>query len=142
MKLIKRIALWFGLAFLILFVASVVIAVVFEDEIGQKLVTEINKGLVNDLEVENLTMDMSGASETTLHGTANNFEIGISGAGDLDAKKLKTRNTSIDISGAGSAIVYAKKTLKIEVSGAGSVQYKGNPKVDQSISGAGSVIQL
>ncbi|MFK7984258.1 MAG: AsmA-like C-terminal region-containing protein [Saprospiraceae bacterium] len=58
MKLIKRIALWFGLAFLILFVASIVIAVVFEDEIGQKLVTEINKGLVNDLEVENFRLSL------------------------------------------------------------------------------------
>ena len=54
MKLIKRVALWFGLAFVLLFIASVVIAVVFEDEIGQQLVTEINKGLVNDLKVENL----------------------------------------------------------------------------------------
>lgn len=95
-----------------------------------------------DLEVENLTMDMSGASETTLSGSANNFDIEISGAGELDAKKMKTRNTSIDISGAGSAIVFAKKTLKVEVSGAGSVQYKGNPKIEKSISGAGSVNQL
>lgn len=95
-----------------------------------------------NLEVENLTMNMSGASETTLSGNANNFDIEISGAGDLDAKKLKTRNTTVDISGAGSAIVYAKKTLKIEVSGAGSVQYKGNPKIEKSISGAGSVTEI
>ena len=58
MKLVKRIAIWFGLAFLILFVASIVIAVVFEDEIGQKLVTEINKGLVDDLEVENFRLSL------------------------------------------------------------------------------------
>jgi len=95
-----------------------------------------------DLEVENLIMDMSGASETTLSGSANNFEIEISGAGDLQAKKLKTRNTTIDISGAGSAVVFAKKTLKVEVSGAGSVKYKGNPKVEKDISGAGSVTEL
>jgi len=95
-----------------------------------------------DLDIENLTMEMSGASETDLSGLANNFEIKISGAGDLDAKKLKTRNTSIDISGAGSAIVYAKKTLNIEVSGAGSVKYKGNPKVEKSINGAGSVTEI
>lgn len=95
-----------------------------------------------DLVVENLSMDMSGASETTLSGTANNFEIEISGAGELQAKKLKTRNSTIDISGAGSAIVFVKKTLKVDVSGAGSVQYKGNPKIEKSISGAGSVTEL
>lgn len=95
-----------------------------------------------ELDVENLTMGMSGASETTLSGVANNFDIEISGAGELQAKKLKTRNTTIAISGAGSATVYAKKTLNIEVSGAGSVQYKGSPKVVKSISGAGSVKRL
>ncbi|MGB0882274.1 MAG: head GIN domain-containing protein [Vicingaceae bacterium] len=95
-----------------------------------------------DVDVENLTMDMSGASETTLAGTSNNFEIKISGAGELDAKKMKARNTSIDISGAGSAIVNVKKKLKVDVSGAGSVQYKGNPKIEKSISGAGSIKQL
>ena len=58
MKLVKRIAIWFGLAFVILFVASVVIAIVFEDEIGQKLVTEINKGLVDDLAVENFRLSL------------------------------------------------------------------------------------
>ena len=58
MKLIKRIALWFGLAFVILFIASVVIAVVFEDEIGQRLVTEINKGLVDDMKVENFRLSL------------------------------------------------------------------------------------
>jgi len=95
-----------------------------------------------NLEVENLVMDMSGASETTLTGSANNLDIEISGAGDLDAKKLKTKNTNINISGAGSAIVNVKKKLKVDVSGAGSVQYKGNPKIEESISGAGSVTKI
>jgi Putative auto-transporter adhesin, head GIN domain len=95
-----------------------------------------------DVDVENLRMDMSGASETTLSGNANNFEIEISGAGELQAKKLKTRNAIVDISGAGSAIVHAKKTLKVEVSGAGSVKYKGSPKIEKEISGAGSVEKI
>ncbi len=94
------------------------------------------------LDVETLTMDMSGASETTLKGKADHFEIELSGAGELDAKKLKTRNAIIGISGAGSAIVHAKKTLKVDVSGAGSVKYKGNPKITKDISGAGSVKKL
>jgi hypothetical protein len=92
--------------------------------------------------IENLTMNMSGASETTLVGNVDNFEIEISGAGELDALKLKTRNTTIAISGAGSASVFAKKTLDISVSGAASVHYKGSPKITKSISGAGSIEQL
>ena len=87
-------------------------------------------------------MEMSGASETTLRGKAENFDIELSGASDLQAEKLKTKHTSVDISGAGNAKVFAKKTLKVEVSGAGSVKYKGNPKITKDISGAGSVTKL
>lgn len=95
-----------------------------------------------DVEANLLKMDMSGASETTLKGKAENFEIELSGAGDLQAEKLKTKHTVVDISGAGSAKVFAKKTLNVEVSGAGSVQYKGKPKITKDISGAGSVSKL
>ena len=111
---------------------------------GENLEIEVSgAGDVNlKLDVEELKMDMSGASETTLSGKAHHFEIELSGAGELDAEKLKSRNVIIDISGAGSAIVNAKKTLNVEVSGAGSVKYKGNPKITKDISGAGSVKKL
>jgi carbon monoxide dehydrogenase subunit G len=95
-----------------------------------------------DIETESLTIDVSGASETTLAGKTNNFDIELSGASELDAKKLKSQNISIDISGAGSAVVFAKKTLNVSVSGAGSIQYKGNPKITKDISGAGSISKL
>jgi hypothetical protein len=95
-----------------------------------------------DVNLENLTLNMSGASETTFTGNADNFKIELSGAGELDAKKLKTRNTSMLISGASSASVFAKKTLDISVSGAASVRYKGSPKITKSISGAGSIEQI
>ena len=46
----------------------------------------------------------------------------------------------MDISGAGSAEVYASVKLDAEVSGAGTVRYKGNAtNVSQHVSGAGSV---
>jgi hypothetical protein len=46
----------------------------------------------------------------------------------------------VEISGAGSAQVFASVRLNAEVSGAGSVDYKGGaPAVDQHVSGAGSV---
>ncbi|MDF1671905.1 MAG: DUF2807 domain-containing protein [Vicingaceae bacterium] len=107
-------------------------------EINISGAADINLGV----DVISLTMDMSGASETTLRGKAENFDIELSGASDLQAEKLKTKHTSVDISGAGSAKVFAKKTLKVEVSGAGSVKYKGNPKITKVISGAGSVTKL
>lgn len=58
MKIIKRIAIWLGIAFFFLFIASVVIAVAFEDEIGQRLLAEINKELVSDLQVESFRLSL------------------------------------------------------------------------------------
>ena len=66
-------------------------------------------------------MDISGANETKLFGNVNNFDIEIYGASDLDAEKLKTINTSLDILDAGNAIVFAKKILNLQVSGAGHI---------------------
>lgn len=111
---------------------------------GENLEIDVSGAGDVDLKVdlEDLSMDMSGASETTLSGKANHFEIELSGAGELNAEKLQTRNTIIEISGAGSAVVHAKNTLRVEVSGAGSVKYKGNPKITKDISGAGSVKRL
>lgn len=111
---------------------------------GEQL--EINVSGAADIELKielnNLEMDMSGASETTLTGSANNFKIKLSGDGELDAEKFKTQNTSIAISGAGEATVFAKKLLDVKVSGAGNIKYKGNPKITKSISGAGSINKL
>ena len=87
-------------------------------------------------------MDISGANETTLFGNVNNFDIEIYGASDLDAEKLKTINTSLDILDAGNAIVFAKKTLNIEISVAGNIQYKGTPKIKKHISEAGSITKI
>jgi len=94
------------------------------------------------VELENLQMELSGASETSLSGDATNFEIDLSGASELEAKQLKTDHTTIDISGAGNATVFAKKTLNVTVSGAGSIKYKGNPTIKKDISGAGSIDKL
>jgi len=58
MKILKRIAIWLGIALFFLFIASIVIAIMFEDEIGQQLVAEINKELVADLEVENFRLSL------------------------------------------------------------------------------------
>jgi hypothetical protein len=112
--------------------------------IGEKLEIEVSgAGDINlDLVLENLTMELSGASETNLKGSATDFEIELSGASELAAEKFKTQHTVLDISGAGEATVFAKKTLEVEISGAGTVRYKGNPKIKKDISGAGSIKEL
>jgi hypothetical protein len=92
-----------------------------------------------DLNLDRLEADFSGASDVKLAGTAGEMEMDISGAGELDALELEAEKVKLDVSGAATAKVYAKTFLEVDVSGAATVKYKGNPQVDSEVSGAGSV---
>jgi len=92
-----------------------------------------------NVNVKRLNLEISGASESVLSGKAENVEIEARGACEIEAFKLSAKNMFIDISGAGSADVNAKKILDIEISGAGEIRYKGTPKITQDISGSGSI---
>lgn len=107
---------------------------------------------------ENISIDLSGASNANLEISAPVIEAELSGAGSLSMKgeardlsisgsgssdfkcfDLIAGNVSVDISGAGNAEVFASTKLDVEVSGAGDIVYKGNPAVSQQLNGAGSV---
>jgi hypothetical protein len=63
----------------------------------------------------------------------------LSDAGDFDAFDLVAGDVEIDLSGAGSARVYATEKLDVSISGAGTVKYRGDPEVHKQISGLGSL---
>lgn len=92
-----------------------------------------------DIKAPKISVELSGAGTVSLKGETKDFHADISGSADIKCFTLLTENTNLEISGAGSAAVFASVKLDVSVSGAGSVQYKGNPSVNQSISGAGSV---
>ena len=92
-----------------------------------------------DVDAPKITAGISGSGSINLKGQAKNLEINLTGAGHAYCYDLLTENTSVDISGAGSAQVYASVKLTADVSGAGNISYKGNAAVSQQISGAGSV---
>lgn len=92
-----------------------------------------------EVDAPKITAGISGTGSVDLKGQAKDLEINLTGAGHAYCYDLLTENTSIDISGAGSAQVYASVKLTAEVSGAGNISYKGNASVSQQISGAGSV---
>ena len=54
----KKILLWFFIFFLVVFAASVTIAIFFEKQISQQLITAINKELVNDIQVEDFELSL------------------------------------------------------------------------------------
>jgi len=80
-----------------------------------------------DIEVDNLSSSISGASTVYLSGKAEQHSLGTSGASTLNAANLETQTTVADLSGASSAIVFARQDLVAELSGSADIDYKGSP---------------
>jgi hypothetical protein len=92
------------------------------------------------LAANDLDLDFSGASQVNMFGNANEVTLDLSGASDLDALELEAEKYSADISGASHAKIFVKTELSVDVSGAASLKYKGEPKLIQTdVSGAGSL---
>ncbi len=92
-----------------------------------------------ELDAPTVRVDLSGASSVKLRGTTKEFSAGGSGSTDIHAFDLLSETSSVGLSGAGSAEVFASVSLDVKVSGAASVKYKGNGQVNSKITGAGSV---
>jgi hypothetical protein len=93
-----------------------------------------------EVDAPRLKAEVSGSGSIYLKGTTKDVYLDLTGAGHAHCYELLSENTKVDISGAGSAEVYASVKLEAEVSGAGNVKYKGNATdVKQDVSGAGSV---
>jgi hypothetical protein len=118
--------------------------IIAENKISNPDDIEINLSGAGDIKMEvdapKITADISGVGSLFLKGQTKDVDMGISGAGSAHCYELLSENTKIDISGVGSAEVYASVKLDAHVSGAGSVNYKGNATdIKQDVSGVGSV---
>lgn len=94
---------------------------------------------IGELEATTLKVDGSGATKIQISGKVGRQAIGLSGAGSYDGGQLASEEASVDVSGAGKAVVNARKSLSVDISGAGKVEYFGDPALKQSISGIGKV---
>lgn len=92
-----------------------------------------------EVKAPRINADISGASSVKISGETKDFNVEGSGASDIKSFDLMTENTTLDISGACSAEVFASVKLDVEASGASGIKYKGNAAVNQDVSGASSV---
>jgi hypothetical protein len=92
-----------------------------------------------DLAAPEVEADATGSGNIILSGTTRNFKGEINGSGELHCFGLMSENTDVEISGSGSAEVFASKRLDVRISGSGDVAYKGTPTINQRISGSGDV---
>lgn len=84
-------------------------------------------GDIRGVNAENFSADLSGVGDLNLSGTCGVFEADVSGVGDLDAEELKCRKVDVDVSGVGSASVYASESIDAEIAGIGSISVYGSP---------------
>ena len=94
---------------------------------------------IEQLDAERLRVAGSGALDAKIAGRVVDETVAISGAGSYRAERLHADHASVDVSGIGSVVVDAGKTLRATISGAGSIEYLGDPRVSQHVSGIGSV---
>lgn len=94
---------------------------------------------IGELEATTLKVDGSGATKIQIAGKVARQEIDLSGAGSYDGGQLASEDASVGVSGAGKAVVNARRALSVDISGAGKVEYFGDPTLKQSISGIGKV---
>ena len=88
-----------------------------------------------ELDVENLSAQMSGAGSFIFFGKADSVDLRLSGAGELDALGLDSRRALVNLSGTGTISISCTENLSINASGVGTVSYKGSPRLDLNNSG-------
>ena len=98
--------------------------------------------MISGLNSGSLAITSKGASNLNLSGTVNKLSVDLKGAGQVQAGKLSTKETSIAIKGTGSAEFTVSDKLDATINGTGSVRYHGNAKVTQKILGIGSVTKI
>ena len=92
-----------------------------------------------ELAANRIEVDLGGASQLTLNGRTNRLKAEVSGAAQLEASELAAEEAVVNASSAGVANVQANGTLEAEASSAGRIRYRGNASVRANASSAGSV---
>ena len=94
------------------------------------------------LQFDELNIVLDGLGEIRVEGQADVQYVELSGGGSYHAENLHSQAVNINLTGAGSARIWAEETLNAHVSGAGNITYKGDPQVEQTITGLGGVKPL
>jgi len=92
------------------------------------------------MNVNELSTKISDASSVNLSGSAQKHNIEIEDAGILNAFKLITKTSYIEVSDAAHCMIFVNDKLDATVSDSGELIYKGNPqKVNSNTTEAGKI---
>lgn len=98
-----------------------------------------SKAIIEDIDAEKLSLELSGASKIKISGNVLKFNLSSSGASSVEAFPLVSRDADIELSGASKVEIGVKNSLNVNASGAAKVVYKGNPTISRDLSGAAVV---
>ncbi|MEM1135522.1 MAG: head GIN domain-containing protein, partial [Bacteroidota bacterium] len=80
-----------------------------------------------DVDIEHLTVEVTGASNLKLKGKGDHFNLGVMGTSEVDANAFIADNITVEALGISNAIVHAADILAINASPTSSVKYNGEP---------------
>ena len=93
------------------------------------------------LNVQHLLVEAKGASKLDLEGTAEQANITIAGAGEVEAEDLVAQFMHINCAGASKAELNVVRELWAQAAGASKITYKGSPTIKQNMAVGGSIIR-
>ncbi len=97
---------------------------------------------VDDVTANHLNAELSSVGSIEVGGKAETLRVRLSGAGSFQGGSLLSQTATVNLSGVGSATIWAADALDAQVSGAGTIEYFGSPRLNQRVSGLGKVRSL
>jgi len=98
---------------------------------------------LDGLQAGTLAVGISGLGSLSIAGgEVGSQSISISGSGGYQAEEMKSSQADLQISGLGSATVWAEERLDVSISGSGTVRYVGDPTIKYEISGLGKLERI
>ncbi len=98
--------------------------------------------LSGNLRTSKADLLVSGASSAKLSGQCENLSLSGWGAAEMDLAKFRSREGTVYLKGASTAIVQVEKQLNVDMTGASHLLYSGNPNLNEiTLSGASVLSQ-
>ena len=81
-----------------------------------------------DINMEEVDIDLNGASKLRLTGRGNELRADISAASQLEAYRYRVRNATVEATAASTAEVYVTESIDMHTNLASEIKYRGGAK--------------
>jgi hypothetical protein len=89
---------------------------------------------------QRLDLSLSGVGSVRATGTTGSLRVVNSGTGDVEAKQLVAKVSTIEMTGVGQATLHTTESIDARLSGVGGIEVYGNPThVKKKRSGIGDI---